>query len=85
MTTRDARQFVFLSRSGTDKPEAAALVDELERSFEDMSIQIVRGDVSVRADVDRAISMARSPIRGVVQAAMFLEVFCPIYFSHYWY
>jgi hypothetical protein len=74
MASRGARQFIFLSRSGADKPEAASLVEELQDSFEDMSIQVVRGDVSSRADVDRAISAAISTIRGVVQAAMFLEV-----------
>jgi hypothetical protein len=74
MTTRGARQFIFLSSSGVDKPEAAALVKELQESLENMSIQIVREDVSIHADVDRAISVARSPIRGVIQAAMFLEV-----------
>lgn len=79
MMTRGARQFVFLSRSGADKPEAAALVRQLQESYEDISIQVVRGDVSIRADVDRAVSMARSPIRGVVQAAMVLAVYRPIY------
>jgi hypothetical protein len=79
MTTRGARQFIFLSRSGADKPEAAALVQQLQETFEDISIKIVRGDVSIRADVDKAISMARYPIRGVIQAAMYLEVYHPIY------
>jgi hypothetical protein len=75
MTTRGARKFIFLSRSGADKPEAAALVRELQESFKDISIQVFRGDVSVRGDVEKAISLATSPIRGVVQAAMFLKVY----------
>lgn len=78
MTGRGARHFVFLSRSGADKPEAAGLVQELHQlaSFgkEDMTVQVVRGDVSNREDVDRAIGMAMTPIRGVIQAAMFLQV-----------
>jgi hypothetical protein len=47
MTTRGARKFIFLSRSGADKPEAAALIRELRDSFKEISIQVVRGDVSV--------------------------------------
>lgn len=73
MIERGARDFLFLSRSGADKPDAARLVEELQNS--DASVTVVKGDVSVKADVENAISQAKFPIRGVVQAAMVLQVF----------
>ncbi|KAF6827014.1 KR domain-containing protein [Colletotrichum musicola] len=72
MISRGARNFVFLSRSGADKPEAAALAAEL-RGMVGVTIQIVRGDVTKRQDVAAAITEARQPIKGVVQAAMVLH------------
>jgi hypothetical protein len=78
MVSRGARHFVFLSRSGADKPEAAALVQELgelaRTRYPDLTVQVVRGDVSLREDVSRAIACAEHPIKGVVQAAMVLKV-----------
>ncbi|KAI9727214.1 MAG: Type I Iterative PKS [Cirrosporium novae-zelandiae] len=73
MASRGARNFVFLARSGTDKPEAATFVQKLQSFGEGMSVEVIRGDVSVPEDVDRAIAIAKSPIRGVIQAAMHLE------------
>ncbi|GAB1196570.1 hypothetical protein APSETT444_005842 [Aspergillus pseudonomiae] len=77
MVSRGARHFIFLSRSGADKPEAAALVKELHEltrsQYLDLTVQVVRGDVSIRDDVSRAISCATKPIKGVVQAAMVLK------------
>jgi hypothetical protein len=78
MIAKGARKFIFLSRSGADKPEAAALVRELEeisrRQNDSLSIQVVRGDVSKREDVAAAIACAKTPIKGVIQAAMVLHV-----------
>lgn len=78
MVSRGARHFIFLSRSGADKPEAAALVDELRElarsKHTDLTVQVIRGDVSVRDDVGRAVLSAIKPIKGVVQAAMVLKV-----------
>ncbi|CAG7918788.1 unnamed protein product [Penicillium olsonii] len=77
MVSRGARHFIFLSRSGADKPEATALVKELEeltwKQYPDMTVQVVRGDVSIKEDVNRAILCAKQPIKGVVQAAMVLK------------
>ena len=81
MVARGARHFIFLSRSGSDKPEATNLIRELEEiatQKEEMSIKVVRGDVSNRGDVDRAIAMAKTPIRGVMQQAMYLKVRPPL-------
>ncbi|KAK6859116.1 hypothetical protein PG995_004969 [Apiospora arundinis] len=72
MISRGARNFVFLSRSGADKPEAAALAADL-RKMAGVTIQIVRGDVTKRQDVAAAIAEAKHPIKGVVQAAMVLH------------
>ena len=77
MVAQGACHFIFLSRSGSDKPEAAKLVRELEEIAArkgGMSVTVVRGDVSHRGDVDRAIAMAKTPIRGVMQQAMYLKV-----------
>ncbi|CAG8380102.1 unnamed protein product [Penicillium salamii] len=77
MASRGARHFIFLSRSGADKPEAAALVQELQEltwtQYAGLTVQVVRGDVSIREDVNRAILSAKHPIKGVVQAAMVLK------------
>ncbi|KAF3914512.1 hypothetical protein AA313_de0207920 [Arthrobotrys entomopaga] len=72
MMERGARDFVFLSRSGSDKPDATALVELIQKSG--AKVQIFRGDAGVQADVDRAVSevTASRPIKGVVHAAMVL-------------
>lgn len=72
MFSRGARRFVFLSRSGIDKPEAAEFVSDLEKLGGEPIV--VRGDVSIRSDVDEAIKQAKTPIRGVMQLAMALTV-----------
>jgi hypothetical protein len=73
MADRGARHFVFLSRSGAQKPEAQMLLNELElysqKLHVDITVQIVRGDVSVREDVDKAVAAAKMPIKGVIHAA----------------
>ncbi|EQL00680.1 Beta-ketoacyl synthase [Ophiocordyceps sinensis CO18] len=77
MISRGARNFIFLSRSGADKPEAAALMADLRGMGQSqtckLSLQVARGDVSRREDVAAAISLASTPIRGVIQAAMVLH------------
>ena len=78
MVARGARHFIFLSRSGADKPEAASLIKDLEeysrRDELNMTIQTVRGDVAKREDVARAVHAAGTPFKGVIQAAMVLRV-----------
>jgi acyl transferase domain-containing protein/NADPH:quinone reductase-like Zn-dependent oxidoreductase len=72
MFSRGARHFVFLSRSGLDKCEAAEFVIELEKLGGKPIV--VRGDVGLRSDVDQAIKRAKTPIKGVMQLAMALTV-----------
>lgn len=74
MMEHGARRFAFLSRSGTDSKQAAILVDEIEAAG--VAVQVIRGDATILADVQRAVDgiPAQYPIRGVVQAAMVLQV-----------
>lgn len=74
MMRHGARRFVFLSRSGADAKQASILVKDLQTAGAD--VQVVRGDVTNKADVERAVASvpATSPIRGVIQAAMVLKV-----------
>ncbi|KAJ8105471.1 hypothetical protein ONZ43_g7414 [Nemania bipapillata] len=74
MMTRGARNFMFLGRSGADKPSAQLLVSRLEQAGG--TIGIVRGDVSKAEDVKAAVSACVATgrqIGGVVQAAMGLH------------
>ncbi|OLN93284.1 Polyketide synthase-nonribosomal peptide synthetase 3 [Colletotrichum chlorophyti] len=72
MMARGARHFVFLGRSGSDKPEARSLVSRLRGAG--ASVVVVRGDVSNQKDVDAAVDACSGrPIGGVVQAAMGLS------------
>ena len=74
MMKHGARRFVFLSRSGIDAKQASILSKDLQTAGAD--IQVIRGDVTIKTDVERAVASvpAMSPIRGVVQAAMVLRV-----------
>ncbi|KAF2258784.1 polyketide synthase, partial [Lojkania enalia] len=74
MMGRGARRFVFVGRSGADKPSARDLVSRLESAG--ATVGVVRGDVSnsddVIAAVQACLDMGR-PVGGVVQAAMGLH------------
>lgn len=72
MVSRGARNFIFLGRSGSTKPEAQSLVEDLARHGS--TVSVVRGDVSSFRDVRQALRKASAPIGGVVQAAMALDV-----------
>lgn len=74
MMKKGARNFTFLSRSGADSTAAATLVATLEAAG--AHVQVIRGDASVREDVERAIKEVgpSRPIRGVIHAAMVLRV-----------
>lgn len=78
MLAQGARRFTFLSRSGTDGVSAAELVNDIEAAG--ALVKVVRGDAGSREDVVRAVegTSDANPIRGVVHAAMVLQViiFC---------
>ena len=79
MMKRGAKRFAFLSRSGTDSEQAAILVKDIEAAG--IAVQVIRGDATVEADVERAVKSipATYPIRGVVQAAMVLRVWLAMF------
>ena len=74
MMDRGAKHFAFMARSGTDSKQAAILVDDMRKA--EASVQVIRGDATIRADVDKALESipAEHPVRGVVHAAMVLRV-----------
>nr|ALQ32824.1 putative polyketide synthase [Fusarium dlaminii] len=74
MMTRGARRFVFLGRSGADRPSARQLISRLEQTG--ATVEVVRGDVCNLSDVTTAVEACVSAGRrvgGVVQAAMGLS------------
>lgn len=74
MMERGARNFAFISRSGADKPDAKRLVASLVEAG--ANVQVFRADASNTSDVAKVVSevSASLPIRGVVHAAMVLQV-----------
>ncbi|KAM3079651.1 hypothetical protein ACMFMG_006064 [Clarireedia jacksonii] len=72
MLKRGARNFVFMGRSGISKPAARNTVTDLQAAGAD--VEVVQGDVSCYADVERAVTAAKLPIGGIVQAAMSIHV-----------
>ncbi|KAI1453383.1 putative polyketide synthase [Annulohypoxylon moriforme] len=71
MLSRGARKFVFVGRSGTEKPAAKRLVENLEKAG--ASCIVIKGNVTSEEDMVRAVAAAPAPLGGVVQAAMGLN------------
>ncbi|KAJ5715138.1 Acyl transferase/acyl hydrolase/lysophospholipase [Penicillium malachiteum] len=71
MMSSGARRFIFMGRSGSDRPEARNIVNDLRAQGADVTI--IRGDLCRYEDVERAMEAAESPIGGVIQAAMALS------------
>ncbi|KAL8911255.1 MAG: hypothetical protein Q9171_003553 [Xanthocarpia ochracea] len=69
MSERGAKNFAFISRSGTDRPEASHLIEMLIKSG--ATTQVFRTDVVDEEAVRRVILQlkSRGQIRGVVHAA----------------
>ncbi|KAJ5636925.1 reducing type I polyketide synthase 10 [Penicillium longicatenatum] len=72
MVARGAQKFVFLGRSGTDRPSARRLIEDLTQSG--AHCKVIRGDVCKKADVEAAVAAVNGYIGGVIQAAMGLNV-----------
>ena len=72
MLSRGANKFVFLGRSGIDKPAARRFVEDLGK--QGATCVVIRGDVCSIADAEKLVKAAKGPIGGVVQAAMGLDV-----------
>ncbi|KAI1089063.1 putative polyketide synthase [Rostrohypoxylon terebratum] len=71
MLSRGARKFIFVGRSGTEKPAAKRLVENLEKAG--ASCIVIKGNVTSEEDMVRAVAAAPTPLGGVVQAAMGLN------------
>ncbi|KAL4884019.1 putative polyketide synthase [Aspergillus karnatakaensis] len=73
MLSRGARKFVFLGRSGCDKPSAAELVSSL-KDIPGTTVEVVRGNVANLEHVRRAVAacIKAGPLGGVVQGTMAL-------------
>ena len=67
-----ARTLVILSRSGGTTPEAQKLFAEVASLG--CSVIAVTGRVQSAEDVEKAVTMAGRPIKGVVHLAMVLRV-----------
>lgn len=74
MIERGAKHLAFILRTGVDKPEAAKLIELIRRSG--AFPQVFRGDAGNLSDVTRAVKeiTKQRPIKGVVHAAMVLQV-----------
>lgn len=74
MMEKGCKNFAFLSRSGADKPEAAKVVELINDAG--ATAQVFRADATNDSDVATVVSAisAARPIRGVVHAAMVLQV-----------
>ena len=78
MVNNGARKFLFLGRSGSKKPSARRLIEQL--IGQEVQCQVVKGDVCSFYDVQRVVDCVSGPIGGVVQAAMGLDAcFHPIH------
>ena len=72
MLGQGARKFVFLSRTGVDKPAAKSLVEDLEAAG--VHVIVSRASVTEFSDVVGTIAQIQGSIGGVVHAAMGLDV-----------
>ncbi|KAH7371738.1 hypothetical protein BKA66DRAFT_572707 [Pyrenochaeta sp. MPI-SDFR-AT-0127] len=71
MIDRGARNITFLNRSGISKAAAASHVQCIQKRG--VHVEVIQGDVASLEDVGRALAQSKSPIGGVVHAAMKLD------------
>ena len=71
MVRKGARKLAFLSRSGADRPEAAATVQWLQTR--DVQVKVFKADVTDYQSVKNCIDELGSNLAGVFQAAMVLQ------------
>ena len=74
MVERGCRHFIFVSRSGATQPKAAQTVELAEKAG--ASVQVFQADGGNESDMRAIVArvMKERPIRGVVHAAMVLQV-----------
>ncbi|KAH3958559.1 hypothetical protein HBH98_077040 [Parastagonospora nodorum] len=66
-----ARNLTFIGRSGAESKEASAFVADLRDL--NIVVHVIRGDVSVKEDVERAVAASGLPVLGTIQAAMAVQ------------
>ncbi|KAM7216063.1 Acyl transferase domain containing protein [Rhypophila decipiens] len=71
MAEHGAKNLVFITRGGGNRPEHKSLIHELGHLG--CTVQVVSGSVSSMQDISRAVSTARLPIVGVLHLAMVLQ------------
>ncbi|PQE28152.1 polyketide synthase protein [Rutstroemia sp. NJR-2017a BBW] len=71
MAEHGARHFIFLGRSGEDRPEAASMIRDFRNAG--ITMDVVKGSVVNLCDVQKAVELAGGPILGVVQGVMALD------------
>ena len=78
MIERGAKRLAFMSRSGTDNPQAAAFVDSIRALG--VHAQVLQADVTSKTQVQGAVKEIDPgfPIRGVVNAVVVLQVNTPL-------
>lgn len=82
MVSRGAKNFILLSRSGPKGKEAIDLIEELKSHG--VKIAAPPCDVSIEDELSTTIENYRStmpPVRGCIQASMFLKVSFYLHFS----
>ena len=72
MIGRGGRKFIFLSRSGAVSQEAREFLAWLQNIG--VQATIVKGDVSSKQDVQKAVQGSSGPIKGAIQAPLDLNV-----------
>lgn len=72
MVDRGARDLTYLSRSGDATTEVRNFIAEIENR--NVVVHVVKGDVTNIEDVKLAVASSKKPVKGVVQAALTLQV-----------
>ncbi len=75
MHSREAKNFIFLSRSGASSKEAQVLIEDLEKRS--CAVRVCVCDVSNEAQLRESIEACRGilpAIKGCIQGSMVLEV-----------
>ncbi|KAI9742768.1 MAG: hypothetical protein M1818_003497 [Claussenomyces sp. TS43310] len=71
LARQGAKHLVIMSRSGYDDERSQGVLQSIYA--EGCQVDLIKGDVSVLADVQRTFKAATSPIAGVIQGAMVLR------------
>ncbi|PWN48154.1 hypothetical protein IE53DRAFT_370857 [Violaceomyces palustris] len=70
---RGARKLCFMSRSGDSRPEAKALVEWLRNRLDDVTVDVIKADISDYAQVLRSLQGIKTELAGIFHAATILR------------